>query len=235
VLLAAKEIYDRIDTKPHWKTIVKTADFLVKHWTERDHGIWEEQRKEHFTYSKVIVTRALEYIAMHTDDEQQKSKWQKAADDIRQFVSQHSMTKDGAYAVYVGSEEVDVTAALFAVWEYDTADSAAMKQTIKRIEGDLKEGDLYHRRLVSANWKKEGVFLAGCLWVAQYYVMLNNREKAKTIIDAVLQFATDLGFLSEEGDVTTGEPLGNIPQTFVHASLMGAIVDYKKAADESVQ
>jgi GH15 family glucan-1,4-alpha-glucosidase len=90
-------------------------------------------------------------------------EWQKAANEIRQFVSHYCMTTDGAYAVYAGSEEVDVTAALFAVWEYDRADSAAMQQTIKRIEEDLKEGDLYQRRLVSANWKKEGVFLAGCL------------------------------------------------------------------------
>lgn len=66
--------------------------------------------------------------------------------------------------------------------------------------------------------------------MAQYYVTTKNLSKAKTIIDAVLNFSTDLGFLPEEGDVKTGEPLGNIPQTFVHASLMGVILDYKEAA-----
>lgn len=66
--------------------------------------------------------------------------------------------------------------------------------------------------------------------MAQYYVMAKDLEKARIIIDGVLQFSTDLGFLPEEGDIETGELLGNIPQTFVHSSLIGVILDYKEAA-----
>jgi GH15 family glucan-1,4-alpha-glucosidase len=94
-------------------------------------------------------------------------------------------------------------------------------------------GGIYLIRIKSFENKKEGVFLAGCLWVAQYYVMLKDLKKAKTIIDAVLQFTTDLGFLPEEGDVKTGELLGNIPQTFVHSSLMGVILDYNAALNST--
>lgn len=57
--------------------------------------------------------------------------------------------------------------------------------------------------------------------------MRKDLKKAKTIIDAVLQFSTDLGFLPEEGDLKTGELLGNIPQTFVHSLLIRVILDYK--------
>jgi GH15 family glucan-1,4-alpha-glucosidase len=52
---------------------------------------------------------------------------------------------------------------------------------------------------------------------------------AKTIIDAVLKFSNDLGFLPEEGDVKTGEILGNIPQTFVHSSFIRVVLDYRNA------
>ena len=69
--------------------------------------------------------------------------------------------------------------------------------------------------------------------MALYYIGINNVNKAKSIMDAVLNFATDLGFLPEEGNVKTGEPLGNIPQAFVHASLIGAILRYNKAINES--
>ena len=142
------------------------------------------------------------------------------------------MTTDGAYAVYAGSESVDITAALYALWKYDNGNSAAMQQTIKRIEEEYGEGDLYHRHLVQYNSRREGVFLAGSLWMALYYVGVNELTKAKRIIDAVLSFSTDLGFLPEEGNIKTGELLGNIPQAFVHASLIGVILRYNQAVNE---
>lgn len=228
VLLAAKEIYNKNKEKPHWETIVRTAEYLADHWRKKDHGIWEEHLKEHFTSSKVLAAVSLEFIAEHADNKKQKAKWLNAAKDIRQFIAENCMTADGAYAVYAGSQHVDVTAALYPVWWFDKPDSVAMKQTIKRIEDEYKEGELYHRRLEQSNSKDEGVFLAACLWMAQYYVILKDLKKAKTIIDAVLQFSTDFGFLPEEGDVKTGELLGNIPQTFVHSSLIGVIIDYKR-------
>lgn len=230
VLLAAKQIYNKNKEKPHWETVKKTASFLVKNWKQKDHGIWEEHVKEQFTSSKVLVAKSFEFLAEYADDEQQKHLWLDTAKEIRAFVTAHCLTSDGAYAVYAGSDAVDVTAALYAVWWYDAPDSPVMLKTIERIEKDYKSGELYHRHLVQANSKEEGVFLAGSLWMAQYYVTAKHIDKAKAIIDAVLNFSTDLGFLPEEGDVKTGEPLGNIPQTFVHASLMGVILDYKEAA-----
>lgn len=229
VLLAAHEIYKQTGIKHQWEAIVRTADFLVKNWQEKDHGIWEEEVKEHFTSSKVLVAKGLEFIATYTDDEQQKEKWLHTAKEVRAFISNNCMTADGAYAVYAGSDDVDVTAALYALWQYDCADSIAMKHTIRRIEEAYSEGELYHRHLVMYDSKKEGVFLAGSLWMALYYIGVNDLPKAKRIIDAVLGFSTDLGFLPEEGNVKTGELLGNLPQAFVHASIIGAILRYNEA------
>ncbi|WP_293036207.1 glycoside hydrolase family 15 protein [Paraburkholderia sp.] len=47
VLLSAKLVYERRQDRPHWKTIARIADFLVTHWTEPDHGIWEEPVTRH--------------------------------------------------------------------------------------------------------------------------------------------------------------------------------------------
>ncbi len=77
---------------------------------------------------------------------------------IRAFISERCMTSDGAYAVYAGSEAVDLTAALYPVWLYNKPGSNAMKQTIKRIEQEYKEGELYHRHLIMSDSNKEGVF-----------------------------------------------------------------------------
>jgi GH15 family glucan-1,4-alpha-glucosidase len=229
VLLAAKLIYSRTEEKPNWETVRIIADFLAENWRKKDHGIWEEGVKEHFTSSKVIAAKGLEFIAEYADTDEQAAKWRKAAREIREFVAAECLTESGAYAVYAGSQKVDVTAALFPVWLYDKPDSPEMKATIREIEACLKEGELYHRRLEEFDSYQEGVFLAGSLWMAQYYITLEDFGKARRILDAVLCFANDLGYLAEEGDIARGEMLGNFPQTFVHASLLGVIVDLDAA------
>lgn len=229
VLLAAKQIYNRYNGKPHWNTIEEIADYLASNWSKKDHGIWEEHLQKHFTSSKVIVAKSLEFIAAHATSSAQEKKWLKAASAIRKFVSENCMTKDGAYAVYAGSDEVDITAALYPVWLYDEPDSACMQQTVKRLEAEYATNNLYRRRLELFDSKKEGVFLASCFWMAQYYIMCDKIEKARRIINAALAFSNDLGFFAEEGALNSGEMLGNFPQTFVHASFMGVVIDLNAA------
>jgi GH15 family glucan-1,4-alpha-glucosidase len=104
-----------------------------------------------------------------------------------------------------------------------------MLKTLEKLEQDYCQNNLYRRHLVEFDSRQEGAFLAGTLWVAQYWVMRREWDKVKTILEAALRFMNDVGIMPEEGNPETGEWLGNLPQTFVHASLIGAIIDYKKA------
>ncbi len=97
------------------------------------------------------------------------------------------------------------------------------------LERDYCHRDLYRRHLVEFDSRKEGAFLAGTFWVAQYWVMRKEWDKVETILGAALRFMNDVGIMPEEGDPKTGEWLGNLPQTFVHASFIGAVIDYKEA------
>lgn len=65
--------------------------------------------------------------------------------------------------------------------------------------------------------------------MAQYWVMRRDWQKVESILEAVLKFMNDAGIMPEQGDPETGEWRGNLPQTFVHASLIGTIIDYKHA------
>lgn len=228
IILAAKLIYERFHHREHWETVSSIADHLVERWQEKDHGIWEETAKEHFTSSKVIVAKALEFLADFTEVEEQKIHWLNTAEEIRKFIEEKCLTAEGAYATYPGSGQVDITSTLFPVWLFTEPDAPAMKKTIELLERDHKEGDLFRRTLTCYDAAKEGIFLAGCLWMAQYYIMANNLQKAQKTIKAALKFSNDLGFFAEEGDIETGEMLGNFPQTFVHASFIGVIIDLNK-------
>ncbi len=228
VLFAAKLVYERYGERDHWETVSAIADHLAERWKEKDHGIWEEHIQEHFTSSKVIVAKGLEFVAEHSEDPKQAKRWKDEAKQIRKYITDNCLTSSGAFATYAGSDRVDITASLYPVWLFTEPDSPEMLQTIKELEEHHREGDLYRRTLELFDASKEGVFLAGSLWMAQYQIMAGDLDKAQRIIDAVLAFSNDLGFFSEEGDPGTGEMLGNFPQTFVHASFIGVMLDMNK-------
>lgn len=227
VLIAAKLIYNRYGTREHWETVQRLANFLVEHWQEPDHGIWEEVPTHHYTSSKVITSISLKYIAEHSTDQEEKKRWRETSEEIEKYVEANCRTRNGAYAVYAGSDDVDISAVLFPLWGYTAADTEPVLKTIEVLENEYCQNNLFRRHLVEFDAKKEGAFLAGTLWMAQYWVMRKNWGKVEDILNAVLEFMNDVGIMPEEGDPETGEWLGNLPQTFVHASLIGAIIDYK--------
>ncbi|MEX0649240.1 MAG: glycoside hydrolase family 15 protein [Balneolaceae bacterium] len=62
--------------------------------------------------------------------------------------------------------------------------------------------------------------------------MRRDWDKVEAILEAALRFMNDVGIMPEQGDPETGEWLGNLPQTFVLASLIGTIIDYKQGRFE---
>lgn len=229
VLLAAKLIYGRHDTRDHWETVAAVADFVAAHWREADNGLWEEHQPRQYTSSKVIASCGLRYIAACSHDAAQVKRWIAASQDIDRYVARHCLTSDGAYAAFVGSEAVDVSAVLFPIWGYTAADAPEMLATVAALERTSMEQDLYWRHLEEEGTRREGAFLAGTIWVAQYWIMRGDLHRARATLDAALAYANDVGLFAEEGDPRTRRMLGNMPQTFVHAAFIGAVVDYREA------
>ncbi|MDQ3205687.1 MAG: glycoside hydrolase family 15 protein [Pseudomonadota bacterium] len=227
VLLAAKLIYGRHDRREHWETVRQIADFLADHWHRPDSGIWEEHDTRQYTSSKVIVSCGLRYIADFADDAAQAERWRQAAGRVEDFVADNCLTREGAYAAFAGTQAVDVSAILLPAWGYCDPDTPEMLATIAALERDYRRGDLYWRHLEELEPFREGAFLAGTIWVAQYWVIRKDLDRARRILEAALEYANDLGFFAEEADPDSGAMLGNFPQTFVHASLIGAVIDYR--------
>jgi GH15 family glucan-1,4-alpha-glucosidase len=233
VLLAAKLIYGRHETREHWETSRRVAEFLVDNWHRPDYGIWEEHEPRQYTAGKVVVSVGLRYIAEFADDEGQADRWRKVSTEIERYVHSHCLTRDGAYAVYAGSDAVDVSAALFPTWGFCEPDSEAMLETIRLLEKCYRRGHLYWRHLEELPRFREGAFLAGSIWVAQYWVLRGDLERARAMLEEILGYANDLGYFAEEADPETDDMLGNFPQAFVHASFIGAVIDYRDALDQS--
>ena len=231
VVLAAAEMYKLCSPREHWEAVAAVADFLALYWGERGHGIWEQPKKRHYTESLVLSACALERIAEYATTETQMRRYRGAARDIRHFVERSCHTRAGAYAAVQGSDKVDISAALFPVWEYMSATDPAMDATIQELERQFGVGGgLYHRHLLNAKAVyREGAFLAGTFWVAHYWTARGDFDRGRDIIEAGLRYANDLGLFPEEIDARTGEMLGNIPMALVHGSFLAAVADYNAA------
>ncbi|UKT65380.1 glycoside hydrolase family 15 protein [Pedobacter mucosus] len=229
ILIACGLIYKKFGKRHNWETVNKIADYICKNWERKDNGIWEEEQQQHYTSSKAFAARGLELIAPFQEDKELAQRWIYNAGLIREFINKNCMTSDGAYAVHAGSEDVDISAALFVPFGFDKADSDAMLATVAALEKNYNEKDLYRRHLLEFDSSKEGAFLAGSCWMAHYYAISGNVERSKTILDAILSFSNDLGYFSEEAEPSTGKMLGNFLQTFVHSSFICAVNGYKLA------
>jgi|GEM_PF-1428103 len=229
VLIAAHMLYSKYGEQPHWDAVAQIADYICHNWDKKDNGIWEEGVLHHYTSSKVFAALGLELVADYHPDPAEAARWRHNAGLIRTFVATQCLTKTGAYASYAGSEEVDISAALFALWSYTEPDAPAMQATIRELEATHCREQLYWRRLEEYDARKEGAFLAGSCWMAHYYAVAGDLAKSQAILDAVARFQNDLGYFSEEADVDKGLLLGNFAQSFVHSSFICAANGLTKA------
>lgn len=228
LLLAALDVYEKLEPRLHWELTSKVADFLVANWRRKDNGIWELRRPRHFTTSKVLAACALEGMAKFAENSGEAARYRTAAREIRGYVARYCRTRAGGYSAVAGENAVDVSAALYPVFGYSSAADAAMDATMRELERRYccREA-LYHRHLENAkDSRREGAFLAGTFWVAHYWIARGEPERGRRIIDAGLQHANDLGLFSEEVDVKSGRLLGNFPLGLVHASFLAAVADY---------
>ncbi len=63
------------------------------------------------------------------------------------------------------------------------------------------------------------------LWLAQYYIKLNNPSKARELIKWTTDHALHSGVLSEQIEPTTGAPLSVTPLVWSHAELINTLLD----------
>ncbi|MDQ2801187.1 MAG: glycoside hydrolase family 15 protein [Pseudomonadota bacterium] len=226
-VLAASEVYGRCGHRDGWDAAADTANFLSVHWRDRANGIWEEAHRRHYTSGLVLSACALERIAPHAGSESQAEAWRRAAAAIRDFVSASCCTPEGTFGAIAGSTAVDMSAALFPVWDYVPADDPGMVATVEQLQRQYGLGaGLFHRHLQNrkVTWK-EGAFLAGTFWVAHYWVKRGALQKATEQIARGLTYANDLGPFSEEIDPRNGNMLGNLPLGLVHGSFLAAVAD----------
>lgn len=209
------------------QVLVELGDYVVKHWSLPDEGIWEPRNgRAHHTHSRLLCWVALDRLLNLAHQDKLRGvnvdEYKKHCDAIHQQVVERGWNQQmQSYVSVLDGDELDASLLLISWYGFEKADSARMQSTYAAIRRVLGNGDglLYRYKTQPA----EGAFAICSFWAAEYLALGGGsvRETSHAMRD-LLRYRNDLGLYAEEIDANSGEQLGNFPQAFTHVGLIGA-------------
>ncbi len=220
----------------------RMADVVIDAWSLPDDGLWEMPGpRVHNTYSKMMCWAALDaFVSLCRSGyvEAETGPYEKERDRIRESVlhrgwSESRQAFTGAY----GRDWLDASLTLMPRFGIVAADDPRMAATFERLDAELGHGAQMRRYAdgVDGMPSTEGTFTACGFWAADCVARRGEIEAAEARIAELYGHANDLGLMAEELDPATGAQLGNFPQGFSHAGLIGAVMAAEEARQRHVE
>jgi GH15 family glucan-1,4-alpha-glucosidase len=220
--------------------IKRSAEFLMK-WRDEETGLpkpgydlWEE-RAAILTYSSAAVYGGLIGAARiaHTLGKLDfMERWSRAAEEVKEGILHYLWNpKTKRFRRSIKPEDDTVDVSLFGVWFFDVLPphSERVRSTMKAIEEHLTTpkggicryaGDKYYGN--------ENPWTICTLFLAEYYLWINETEKALKLFQWVVDNALDTYLLPEQICSQTGKPVSVIPLTWSHAQYLIAFKQLAK-------
>jgi GH15 family glucan-1,4-alpha-glucosidase len=213
-----------------WPIVVSQAECATNVWREPDQGIWEARGKpQHYVSSKLMGWVALDrasQLAELRGDPAQAAAWRTTADEIREDILEHGVTQQGVLRQHYGTDSLDASVLLAAIFDFLPADDARLRATVNAIDRDLTENGYVLRYRTDETDDglsgKEGTFLICSFWLVSALAVIGELQRARNLMEKLLRVASPLGLYAEEFDADTGRHLGNFPQAFSHLALLEA-------------
>ena len=224
-------------THEFWTSITALVDYVIDHWKDEDHGIWEVRSgKERFLHSAVCCWVAIDRAMKIAEDRSlpcPMGKWREVRDDIYKDIYYNFWNEElQAYVQYKGSDTVDAAALLMPLLRFVSSKEPRWLKTFKAIEEKLSADVLIFRYKQEHGATDgldgdEGAFAICSFWYVECLARIGHVDKATVVFEKMLGYANHLGLMSEEIGLH-GEQLGNFPQAFSHLSLISAAFQIDK-------
>jgi len=213
-----------------WPIVQSQAECAIKVWRKPDQGIWEARGKpRHYVSSKLMCWVALDRassLAEIRGDPEQGERWAAIAEEIREDVLAHGLTKDGVMRQHYDTDSLDASNLLAAIFGFLPDDDARLRATVLAIADDLTEDGFVLRYRTGDTDDgmsgKEGTFLICSFWLVSALAVIGDMQRARDLMERLFRVASPLGLYAEEFDAGTGRHLGNFPQAFSHLALLEA-------------
>jgi GH15 family glucan-1,4-alpha-glucosidase len=115
---------------------------------------------------------------------------------------------------------------LAAIFGFLRGDDERLRKSVLAIADELTEDGYVLRYRTDETDDglsgKEGTFLICSFWLVSALTLIGELQRARDLMERLLQVASPLGLFAEEFDTETGRHLGNYPQAFSHLALIEA-------------
>lgn len=244
VLAAAQMFFDR-RLQPQGRAelfaeLEKIGELAASVALQRDAGLWEyRERTAVHTFSAVMCWAAcsrLARIAEHIGRAERAAHWRTQADMLRAAILERAWNPARqSFVESFGGDHVDASLLLLQHVGFIGADDPRFAATVAAIERDLRRGRRILRYAVADDFGVPSTaFIACTFWYIDALQAMGRRDEAREIFADVLATRNDLGLLSEDADLATGELWGNFPQAFSMVGLILSAMRLSKTWEEAL-
>jgi GH15 family glucan-1,4-alpha-glucosidase len=152
--------------------------------------------------------------------------WGETANEIKADILEHGVDKRGVLCQHYGSEALDASTLLAAIFGFLPGEDERMRASVLAIAEELTENGFVLRYRTDETDDglsgKEGTFVICSFWLVSALAVIGEMQRARDLMTRLAKVASPLGLYAEEFDVETGRHLGNFPQAFSHLALVEA-------------
>ncbi|TRM76318.1 glycoside hydrolase family 15 protein [Sulfolobus sp. A20-N-F6] len=229
-----KENHDIQYIYENWWAIEAIAEWTKKSWKMKSTDLWEQRGvEEHFTHTKVMNWVAMDRaskLAKELNYNNEAEEWRSIAEEIRKDILENGYNqKLGYFTRHYGSDDVDSALLTLPLYGFIDPNDRRFLNTLSAIEKELTVSEgllLRYKNDFLGNVKNP--FTLVSTWLARVYIRLNQLEKAKRVIEKLINCSTTSYLLAEHLEANTCKPRGNFPQAFPHAGLVMAILELEE-------
>jgi GH15 family glucan-1,4-alpha-glucosidase len=175
-------------------------------------------------------------LAELREDFKRATRWREAAEEIKADVLEHGVDGRGVFVQHYETEALDAALLLLPLMRFLPPDDERIRATVFAIADELTEGGLVLRYRTEETDDglegKEGTFLICSFWLVSALCEIGELDRARSMCERLLGYASPLGLYAEEIDPQTGRHLGNFPQAFTHLALINAVMHVIRADEE---
>ena len=127
------------------RDVAEIADYVAKHWSDRDSGIWEVRSEEtHFIQSKALCCVALDRacaLAERGVIPDRSERWRAASEEIREFVDANGLGRRAAeLRARARHDELDASLLTLAILAYDSPGASGSRAPSRRSSASCARG-----------------------------------------------------------------------------------------------
>jgi GH15 family glucan-1,4-alpha-glucosidase len=175
----------------------------------------------------VAVDRGARLAELY-EDWDRAARWRAQADQIHQDICEHAIDARGVFTQHYDTDALDASMLLIPLLRFLPADDPRVRATVLAIADELTDMGLvlrYRTKETDDGFAgEEGTFTICSFWLVSALAEIGEHDRARSLCEKLLGYASPLLLYAEELDPRTGRQLGNFPQAFTHLALINAVM-----------